>query len=82
MYLRAMESLAQMRKGKRLATDRQIALFRSLPDGAKARLESGQYPPYHYVKAASRAVGVPVQTSKIWLNNFLYWRRGSLGDCP
>ena len=51
----------------------------SLGDGAKARLEGGDDPAYLHVRAAARAVGVPVGTAKDWLLAFLYWRSKSLG---
>lgn len=78
-YVRVLALLLGWGKVKKEAIQRQIDFFGSLADGAKARLESGGYPPYHFVRAAAGAVEVPVETAKNWLLAFLYWRLKSLG---
>ena len=78
-YLRALALLQVWGKGKRAVIQQQIDFLETLAEEAKTRLEEGEYPPYHLVRAASRAVGVPVETCKNWLLAFLYWRSKSLG---
>jgi hypothetical protein len=72
-YLRAGAFLAERRKGRSRTTfERQATFFNALSDDAKARLESGDYPPYHLVNAARRAAGDTAETARIWLLAFLY----------
>jgi hypothetical protein len=78
-YLRALELLHSWGKGQRAAIRQQIDFFETLAEEARARLEEGEYPPYHFVRAAADAVGVPVETCKNMLLAFLYWRSKSLG---
>jgi hypothetical protein len=77
-YLQVLEMLLQWGKGKRRVVQQQVDVFRSLPAEARVRLEEGEYPPYHFVRAAARAAGVPVEACKNWLQGFLYWRTNSL----
>jgi hypothetical protein len=77
-YLGALTVLAGRGKGSRDASERQVAFFKSLPPEATARLDRGEYPPYHLINAARRAAGVPTETAKNWLQAFLYWRSRSL----
>ncbi len=77
-YLRALGFLRERGKGKEAVIRQQIDFFESLADQARAHLEEGEYPPYHLVRAASRAAGVPVGACKNWLLAFLYWRSKSL----
>ena len=78
-YLRVLELLQAWGKSKRDVLQRQIDFFGSLAEEAKTRLEDGEYPPYHFVRAASRTAGVPVETGKNWLLAFLHWRSKSQG---
>jgi hypothetical protein len=78
-YLRVLSLFQEWGKGKRELIQQQIDFFGALEEDAKARLEVGEYPPYHFVRAASLAAGVPAGTCKNWLQAFLYWRSKSLG---
>jgi len=63
---------------------RQATFLNALSDEAKARLDRGEYPPYHLINAARRSAGVPAETAKNWLLAFLYRRARShqLADRP
>jgi len=76
-YIKALTFLAARGNTNRLAADRQVAFLNALSAEAKARLDRGEYPPYHLVNAARRAVDVPTHTAKCWLKAFLYWRSNS-----
>jgi hypothetical protein len=69
-YLRVLSLFQEWGKGKRELIQQQIDFFGALEEDAKARLEVGEYPPYHFVRAG---------TCKNWLQAFLYWRSKSLG---
>ena len=77
-YLRGVELLAENGKVGRATAERQAAFLVALSAEAKARLDRGEYPPYHLVNAARRAAGVPADKAKNWLHAFLYWRSHSL----
>lgn len=77
-YVRMLGLLQEWGKGKKGAIQQQIDFFGSLAEEAKTRLEDGEYPPYHFLRATSRSVGVPVETCKNWVLAFLYWRSKSL----
>ena len=77
-YLRALMFLAGRGRASQEAADRQVKFLSALSAEAKARLDRGEYPPFHLVNAARGVAGVPVETAKNWLLAFLYWRSHSL----
>jgi hypothetical protein len=77
-YLIGVEFLSRNRATDSRRAEHMIGFFRALPEKAVDRLEAGDYPPYHLIKVACRAVSVPTETAKYWLQGFLYWRQHSL----
>jgi hypothetical protein len=73
-YVRTLALLQEWGKGQKWAIEQEIEFFRVLADEARNRVEDGEYPPYHFVRRASKAVGVPVEICKNWLQAFLHWR--------
>src|SRR5690348_5355322 len=76
-YLSVRRLMQSWGKGNRAVQQQHIDFFEALPEDAKARLERGEYPPYHHVRAAARVTSVSVDTAKYWLQAFLYWRSKS-----